>query len=237
MVVSDERAARGLEEQTAHFPHLRKPHVVVTSTIGAPTALERAGHGDVRFDLVVGRNVLLHEQDREATFATIRRLLAEEGGLRLAESIPRYTQRLYALIDRAEDAELAAKFVASEEAIYQRVDDHMTNWAEEELRGWAETAGFTDVTIETDVCPLQQPITEQGISRWFSERPAEERPSYAQHLQSGMSAEEVECVRQQFTAQLLGKVVEWQSTVAFMTARATCFEHRCAAEGDGIGAS
>ena len=220
VAVATARAAKALEEQTAHFPHLRKPRILVCSTGGVPDALSGTEFGDVRFDVVVGRNVLLHEAKREDVFAVIVGVLSDAGVVSLAESVPRHTQRLHALLEGVDNDSLMEKLVAAEEAIYEDASDPMINWAEADLQSWADVAGLADVAVRTDVCPLQQPITEDVIGRWFSVRPDTARPSYGQHLAAHLTAEEVECVRRQFVAQLRGKVVDWQSTVAFLTAKA-----------------
>lgn len=219
VAVSSARAAQALEEQTAHFPHMRKPQILVCSTEGVPEALSQTGCADVRFDVIVGRNVLLHEPEREAVFTVVATVLADDGVLSLAEAVPRHTQRLYALLDGVGDDVLMGKLAAAEDAIYENAADPMTNWGEGDLSSWAEAAGLVDVDVRTDVRPLQQPITEDGIGRWFSVRPAGARPSYLQHLSAQLTSDEVECVRRQFVGQLRGRVVEWQSTVAFLTAK------------------
>ena len=54
---------------------------------------------EVRFDAVIGRNALLASADKVAALAQLAEKLAANGWLALAETIPRHTQRIYALGD------------------------------------------------------------------------------------------------------------------------------------------
>ncbi|MFN3331648.1 MAG: AAA family ATPase, partial [Caldilinea sp.] len=73
----------------------------------------------LRFDAIVGHNALLDEADKGAVCQLLAELLAPGGVISLAERVPRYTQRLYALVDSRElAADVVERWRQAEEAIY-----------------------------------------------------------------------------------------------------------------------
>src|SRR5690606_37529305 len=101
-----------------------------------------------------------------------------------------------------------------EDAIYQRADDPLVNWREEELAGWWAAAGCP-ATVESEAEWTEVRITPALLARWFAPV-GEQRPSYAQHLVAHLSATEIEQVRALFQRQLLNQQVRWQSRVAYV---------------------
>lgn len=64
-------------------------------------------------------NALIHEPEKGAAAKLLAQLLQQSGVLVLAETVPRYTQRLYRLLEKSKlDADLYQRLVAAEEAIY-----------------------------------------------------------------------------------------------------------------------
>lgn len=96
-------AAAALAEQAEQIPDLRKPQILTGSPDTLRERLAERGFGDVKFDLIVGRNVLTRAPDRAALLAGLRALLAPGGTLSLAENLPRHGQRLTAFLPAERD--------------------------------------------------------------------------------------------------------------------------------------
>jgi putative ATPase len=215
-VVQSPEDAIALQEQSAALPELSRPVILQTSLSNLPSII--APH--LRFDRIIGRNALLTESDKAGVISVLADLLAPEGLLVLAETIPHQTQRLYDLIDgKRLAAELTPKvykrLVKAEEAIYQNVEDAMVNWDGAELRSLFQAAGLVaDVQVETTETDLQ--ITSTLLERWFgnSDR-GDRRPSYGQHLADSLNSSEVTAVQTIFRRILTNQKVKWQGAIAF----------------------
>jgi hypothetical protein len=78
-----------------------------------PALLAAVGHGDVRFDLILGRNSLTQQPDKAAAARLLADLARPGALLSLGEAIPRHGQRLYALFEEAARGEWAGALGAA----------------------------------------------------------------------------------------------------------------------------
>ena len=142
-------------------------------------------------------------------------LMQAESVLLLAETVPRHTQRLYQLGDRAEfPASLYSRWVEAEEAIYQDATDPLTNWDSKDLQAAAESAGLrATVTLEPTQTELL--ITSALLDRWFN--PGGQRPSYADRLKLFLTAAEIATL-QQTLQRYRDRSVVWQGAIAYLHA-------------------
>jgi putative ATPase len=199
---------------------LARPVIMQGSLDEVPDLIARHGEGQVRFDVVVGRNVLTHSPDKAAAARAIVSLLGHEGRLALAETVPRHIQRLYRLVDlSALDEDLRQRLVAAEEAIYSDPDDALVNWDAADLRSAFEAAGLSNLTIQIETATAQQHIGPDQLARWFGAGSDRQRPGYAQRLSGHLSADEISRVQALFERQLRERTVAWASQMAYLTAR------------------
>jgi putative ATPase len=177
------------------------------------------------YDVIIGRNVFTRLADRKAAAETISDLLKPGGWLVLAEIVPKYTQRLHKLVELSSlAAELLERVVAAEEAIYTNPDDPMVNWDGSNLKAIFEEVGLSQVEIAEARLTSQFRIGPEQIARWFNQNAPDNRPTFAQHLLKETSGgnitpEELSELKQLFERQLLGQVVSWESTIAYVIAR------------------
>ena len=214
-LAADERTAETLRRQAENLDALNRPQVVV----GTAATVAESLADEIRFEVMVGRNVLTRDAAKTETLAQLRQFLADGGRLALWENIPRHTQRLYALLDvSGVDADFWQRVVAAEESIYAAADDPMVNWDAADLAEMAAQAGFTMVQMIESPQTAEFWVSERHISRWFGDAPAGSRPSYAQRLQQMLSAAEVSQLREMFERQLLNRQVVWHSKGVFLLA-------------------
>jgi len=212
--------AEALQEQSAVLPELSRPMVVQTSLLDLPTALA-AIDPHLRFDRIIGRNVLLSEPDKVPVIQVLMEFLRPDGSLVLAETVPRHTQRLYDLVDAKQfSTKIYKRLVKAEEAIYQNVEDAMVNWDEDGLRSLFQNAGLTaEVHLEKTQTDLR--ITSALLERWFStgSDPGDigeaARPSYGDHLAGVLTAAELATVQAIFRRTLTNQMVKWKGAIAF----------------------
>ncbi len=99
----------------------------------------------------------------------------------------------------------------------------MVNWDGSDLEAMLAKAGFSQVEIVEERQTSELRLGTEQIERWFSQNTKSERPTFAQHLLkatdgTGVSPAELEKLKDIFENQLLGQVVTWQSTVAYVMA-------------------
>jgi putative ATPase len=171
---------------------------------------------ELKFDRIIGRNIFLNAKHKAEIIAKLPDLLAPNGLICLAETIPRHAQRLYQLVDaQLVDRELYAQWVEAEAAIYQQADDALVNWTEADLQQWFEQAGFT-VALQVERAPTAVYISPETCDRWFA--PSATKTSYAAHLAKSLSATEIEQIRSLLNRQLSQQTVRWQSTIVWVRA-------------------
>jgi len=182
----------------------------------APPGTQRAA---LLFDAVVGYNVLLDEPDKAAAFDLLAHLLTPGGVISLAERVPRYTQRLYQLVDaRSLPADLAARWQQAEEAIYTQAADPLVNWDVDDIAAAGHQAALAvAVALEDEATALQ--VTAGVLARWFTPSP-NARPSYVDHVGRALSDAEIALVRSLFERQCLGQAVHWRGKIAYVVCHA-----------------
>jgi putative ATPase len=241
-VASTAREAEALRDAAAKLPPVERPTVLQGVLAELPELLTLRGEDDLRFDAVLGRNVLSPPKgvagislaeisERSAAYghlpahlvsaaATLKTLLRPGGVVSLAELIGRRSQRLYALVDIARlGGELAEKVRAAEEAIYENFDDPWVDWDDATLAAVLENAGFADVAVEAVSVEVETRLQAVALDRWFGQAPAGERLSYRQRLAPVLGPDELAAVEALYRGQLTGQTVAWRSVTAFAVAR------------------
>jgi putative ATPase len=215
-------AAEALQQHAERLPEVERPIVLVGEVQQLPELLRARAEQAVRFDAVVGRNVLTRCRDKAAVLAGIRPLLQEGGRLSLVEVVPRRAQRLSALVDLGElGAELAARLQTAEEAMYQTPDDPLVNWDLPELAAAMHAAGFVlPGPLRHEMQEEERHITEASLVHWFTLPTGGNRLSYARRLLTHLTAPELQRVEQCFRHQLLEQTVRWRTTLVYIAASA-----------------
>jgi putative ATPase len=207
--------AKALIEQAAALPELSRPLVLQTSLAELPTVLQQQA-SQVRFDFILGRNALMREPDKAGIVQQLVPWLQPGGNLVLAESIPRYAQRLYRLLDSTWlSKKLYQALVAAEETIYRQTTDPMVNWDAEDLQAILAAAGFR-VELQQEHTITNMLITPTWLERWFSQS-GSAQPSYAEHLAEQLASKEIAQIRKQFE-RLINQTVPWQGAIAYLQA-------------------
>jgi putative ATPase len=127
-------------------------------------------------------------------------------------------------------AELAARVQAAEEAIYTNPTDAMVNWDSLDLQAIFEAADLTKIEITAETLTSELAIGAEQLERWFALESGGQRPTLAQHLlgnlpqttgvptETQLNQAELAELKQLFQRQLLGQVVAWPSTYAYLLA-------------------
>jgi putative ATPase len=236
-VAYDRQAGEGLRQQAEHLPELERPHILIgdPSSLPAqslpelPDLLAMRGEQDLRFDVVVGRNVVGPLRNKAETFGLLAALLLPGGRLSLVETMTASSQRLYRLVDLSSLGEdLRQRLEQAEEMIYASADDPLVNWGVGDLEDALEQAGFRDIGVQVEMQTAERLINQESLDRWFALAPTGAsltrpvhgiRPTYAQHLLAQLTADEIMTVQALFRRQVSGRPVAWQTHLAYVSAR------------------
>jgi putative ATPase len=219
VLAADEQVADALQQQASQLDELQRPTILVGDVPSLPDLLAARGEDDLRFDAVLGRNVLtqLSEEERLAWTRTLVRLLRPEGRICLAQTVPQHTQRIYRLVNLdALPGDLGERVVAAEEAIYG-ADDPWVNWDAPDLEAALRAAGVDEVTVEVETASSEMLITPALLERWFDREAQRDRRTYVQHLLQSLSEEDVAQVQGLVERTLRNQTVSWQTTTAYIT--------------------
>jgi putative ATPase len=215
----ERQAGEGLRQQAERLPELERPAVLVGEPGELPELLRLRGEGELRFDALVGRNVLGPLPEKGEILKTLARWLRPGGCLSLAEVVVKHAQRLYDLVDFSMlGDDLRQRVIDAEEQIYANALDPLVNWEAADLQDALEAAGFVEITVQVEMQESEMFISLATLNRWFDSDARQERPSYAQHLLSQVTAEELAEVRELLRRQLDGHALPWQNQIAFVRA-------------------
>ena len=207
-----------IAEQIQNIPALSRPKLLFGNLDVLGEKLQSDGK-PMDFDFMVGRNVCSRVLDRKAFLELLYQHLLPGGQLALAETIPRYGQRLSALFSPPANEEGGAWYLrvrAAEEKIYHAKDDLLVNWDEKTLQTESEEAGFRGIHAEIKVFHREQILQASQLLRWFEDRP----DSYAGRLlNQGLAKEDIQYFRQQLAQLCTRKSVRWETTVVYITAK------------------
>lgn len=213
--VRTEQDANALHEQAQALPELIRPVVFQSAPDAIAQTFQRIAPG-VTGDRLLGRNVLMAHPDKPTLITALKPLLHPDSILILAESIPRHTQRLYALLDAdALPKRLSKKLKAAEDAIYADADDPMINWDAEDLTRWFESCGLS-VTVQVEHTQTDTRITPATLQRWFCR--GQSKPSYGDRLSCVLDDDQIETVKAAFTRYLSSTTIQWQGAIAYIEA-------------------
>jgi putative ATPase len=205
-----------LDEQATQLPELNRP-VLVHADFEALAAYLVAHTPGIRFERIVGRNAFGQVVNRDRFVEILQQLLAPDGVVLLAETIPRHSQRISALVESSSLSKaLVKRWHQAEEAIAQSTTDTRFSWQADTVTTLFRTVGFT-VQLSEDVLHSRIYISPALLQRWFA--PDSTPLSYRDQLAPHLSEKDVAMIQQVCERQLQGQTVQWRSPMIYLTAR------------------
>ncbi|MBE9155948.1 AAA family ATPase [Nodosilinea sp. LEGE 06152] len=205
-----------LEEQAAQLPELIRP-VFVHADYEALAAYLAAHTPGISFERIVGRNAFGQVVNRDRFIDIVQQLLAPDGVVVLAETIPRHSQRISALVDvTGLSKALVKRWHQAEDAIATSTTDPRFNWQADTLQTLFRKAGFT-VQLTEDVLHSSIYVSAALLQRWFVVGGTP--PSYRDQLAEHLPEKDVVTIQQSCQRQLQGKTVQWRSPLVYLVAK------------------
>jgi putative ATPase len=217
-LTADTQAGEALRQQAARLPEVERPVILVGQPDELNYLLALRGEDDLRFDRILGRNVLSRSDHTPTIVAALSARLLPGGRLVLSQVIPRHTQRLYRLVEWGRHNKLRDMVIAAEEAIYIETTDPLVNWDQGELVSMLEKAGLAYIGVSVEEQTEERLITTAHLERWFGSGDGE-RPSYRERLLAGgLSVADLDQAEKLFRNQLVDQAVSWTSRWGFIRA-------------------
>ena len=214
--------ARNHFDQLAHIgsniPELERPTIVPVSS----TLSETIDGMLMTFDRIIGMNVFGLVRAEPSPWVSIRKLLADDGNLILAEFMPAKAQLLADLhaVDRGgksnddhRDVEAVARLREAELAIRNGKAFEEYHHDPEAMEKELTDSGFTIVDASTVLFSEQRSLTRDDLMRWLG---PESR--YGAALTERVESDVLEAVLESLINSTAGKIVEWQRAAHFIRA-------------------
>ena len=188
--------------------------VVVADKSGNPASFEV---DELRFDRIVGRNVLHNQNDKASFLNTLSKWISAEGFLILAENVPSLGQRLSNLISQDSlDSEFREKLILAEDEIYNNPQNPRCNWTPETLQDQIKAENWSIDCWHVKEYSTPVMIRKEHVEQWFNAQSEKQYSGYLYELSSFISQEQLQVLNECFRKEIVGKVVEWRSVCLFM---------------------
>jgi putative ATPase len=208
--------ADALTSQSQSLPELRRPIILTLPLTELPNHFA-AQAPQLRFELIMGRNICLADTTTAESLAAIFQLLKPQGMGLFAETLPRSGQRIYQFVDREVLGKtLYQRWQKAEDAIYSQATQPRFAAQPESLQALLDQTGVS-AKIDLHTQTSERLITANLLQRWFDPGTAS-APSYGEGLSVHLSTNEVAKIRQHLTNQLLNRTVPWQTVTAIVEA-------------------
>ena len=217
VLAHDDRAFATMQAMAKAYTVLSQPQIIKTDFSAFDRDLSAAAGAKVRFDAVIGRNILTREKNRLDLIERILKFLRPGGTLALAEVVPSEGQRISALTEPWDMEPHAKKTLArAEAALFSDTDDAMVSWTgaslEKELAG---VAGINVTVSAQDESPSRR-IPPQEIDFWFRTTDRKGRFSLGDRICEISDEQALSLIKAYFHRKLDYQEVCWKSVIAFV---------------------
>jgi putative ATPase len=168
VLAHDDRAFATMQAMAKTLGPLSRPQMVRTDFLKFDRDLAAAAGVTVRFDAVIGRNILTREKNRRELIERILKFLRPGGVLAVAEVVPSEGQRISALSEPWDLEENAKKTLAlAEAALFGDAGDVMVSWTGASLEKELAAIRGALVTVSVQGESPARRIAPSEIDFWF----------------------------------------------------------------------
>ena len=187
---------------------------IAVDSSGCPASFEIA---DLRFERIVGRNVLQKHADKSGFLETLKPWISADGFFVFGETVPALGQRLSDLIpEKLLESDFRKKLKTAETEIYLDEENVRSSWTPSTLHYELESANWNILRWQVKEYSIPTMIRIEQIEQWLPSQPDSPNSSYGQRLSAYFSPEQLNYLRETFRNEVAGTVVEWHSVSLFM---------------------
>lgn len=212
----DKREYETLTVRSPGGDGLSRLQVVLTTMETFDEDLCKAAGAGVRFNAIIGRNVLIRQPDKKAVVERALKLLHHDGRIVLAEVVPRLGQRLSELLDFSKhDPAVVEKYLKVEQDLFGDARDPMINWDPEKLSSLLKDLPSLQVKEFTVTTTPVTRIFPAQVDFWFRPSSPKERKSLGCRLQVLFDEDQISGLTRFFHQQLDNRDIPWKTAIAY----------------------
>jgi putative ATPase len=212
----DERAYATVQAMVKNLDPLVQPQIVLTDAIKFDKDLRAAAGKKVKFDVIIGRNVLTHESDKVAIVKRALGLLRHEGTVALAETVPAEGQRLSAAVPGNLDKSLKSLLAEAEEELFSDPADPMVSWTIMSLEKELAALEGATVTITAHTDSAARRISPKDIEFWFRRTDGAGRKSLGDRIAARGGEEQFTVLKNALHQRLDYQEIAWKTVTGFV---------------------
>lgn len=216
----DQKSYSTLSKLTEKYDLLSRPQVLLTDWGSFDIDLKKAAGKNIKFDIILGRNVLIANKDKKALLERIINLLGKKGKIVTSETVFSEGQRISDMLNPERMNEsLMSKLKNAELELFFDKSDQLVNWTTETLK--LELSLIDSVKINFN------PVSEKPLRRfkssdvefWFRKTGKNERKSLGERLEGSCNPEEIENIRKTLHLHFDNKEYAWKTVTLFISAQ------------------
>ncbi len=210
-ICHDDSARETLEYMARQIDTLSRPQIVRSDMSSWVKDLQHAAGETVRFDRILGRNVLGTETDKLQPIREAMCVLGSDGTIVLAETVFAKGQRPTELPEMPRS--LRNELHDAESKLFGSETDPLMNWDRESVQADLVTAGFSVKSYEEIYHGVRR-FSESDIEHWFRRSENAERPSLGDRLRE-VHPDSSEDIRRRLSTFFRGRDFEWRTVTAY----------------------
>lgn len=206
LVVAQSAVAEHIEHMNHYaktLDSLERPRIMKSEALQLLWQLEQ----ELLFEVIIGRNLFTKLAESDPLVSALKRRLAPDGHILLAETVPSEGSRLSDFIGEPGTKQLLKQ---AEQTIYSPNGKSISSWGFDDLVALLVSGGLA-VDAERFVGREKRFITEQDVQRWI------EKSYMPAWDQSGTEVDAQRVLRQVMSA-VGERMVDWHQTVAIISA-------------------
>jgi len=193
-----------------------RPQVVLTTMETFAHDLNKEVGDGVKFDVIIGRNILTRQPDKKVVVERALSLLHPKGRIVLAEIVPRLGQRLSELVDPTTcDQAVFTAFASIEEQLFKDAQDPLMNWDAQTLGGLLRAIPGSHIKEFSRPASHITRIFPAQVDYWFRPPVPGERKSLGARLEEVVGKADVSVLKRFFHEQFDKKDVSWKTVTAY----------------------
>lgn len=173
----DKNAYDTVKNASERLDLLLRPQLILCPEDQFPLGLYNDCDPKLKFNVIIGRNVLQKLPDKKEAVALIAQRLDNDGRIILAESVPSQGQRISELLIGTIDTESLAQLQTVEDVLYRAEDNPLVNWTVASVTSLLQSAQGLDVRTFSHEELSERTIRPDEIDFWFRTSQNNKKPS------------------------------------------------------------